>query len=211
MRSILFGVASLGVGGFAFASLDGPDFDRTLKRAPASVYAAFSQLAPEGSRSEETADGRRATIRVEKVRGESIHYEILLDDRPVVTAELGFEGADEGRATRMTAEFDMDAYELGSAFETDAGVALSLVPESFIDRQFASFMDDMADDIEAGRSLPPLSLARSGVQAKDNPEASVEVRRELAEQGRRDAVRPMVRPEPMVDPNRAARNYLNGR
>ena len=213
MKNILFGVASIGVGGAAWMGWDSPDFDRTISRPPAAVYAAFSALAAEGSRSESAGDGsgRTATIRVEKTRGESIHYEILLDDRPVVTADLAFAAAEEGRATRMTAELDIDAYELGSAFETQAGVALSLIPDSFIDRQFASFLDDMVKDVEAGRPLPALGLARSGIQRSGSDSTNVTTRRLHAEAQRRAASRPVTDAAPMLDPTQAARDHVNGR
>ena len=131
---------------------------------PQAVYAAFSALGPEGVTTVTSADGidRKVSTRISKTRGEAIRYEILLDDRPVVTADLAFAPADEGRATRMTAELDIDAFELGSAYQTEAGVALSLVPDSFIDARFAEFMEDMARDIEAGRPLPPLRADRAG-------------------------------------------------
>lgn len=213
MKNILFGMAGLGIGGAALFGMDSPDFDRTINRPPAAVYAAFSALAPEGSRTSPAGEGidRTATVRVEKTRGEAIRYEILLDDRPVVTADLAFAPAEEGRATRMTAEIDIDAFELGSAFETQAGVALSLIPDSYIDRQFASFLDDMVKDVEAGRPLPALGLARSGIKRSGSESTNVTTRRIQAEANRRAASRPVADAAPMVDPTRAARDHVNGR
>lgn len=213
MKNLLFGVAGLGVGGAALMGMDSPDFDRTINRPPAAVYAAFSALAPEGGRVEPASPAfdRTTTVRVAKTRGESIRYEILLDDRPVVTADLDFAPAEDGRATRMTAELEIDAYELGSAFETQAGVALSMIPDSYIDRQFASFLDDMVKDIEAGRPLPALGLARSGFKRSGSDSPDVATRRYQAESNRRAASRPAMDAAPMVDPDRSARQYLNGR
>ena len=212
MKGLLLTVAGLGVGGAAYFGIDGPDFDRVIDRRPIEVYAAFSTLAPEGTRSEGPSDvvDKRVTLRVAKERGESITYEILFNDRPVVTAELNFEAAGEdGRQTRMTAELELDEYELGSAFETEAGIALSMVPEGFIDMQFANFMDDMARDVEAGRPLAPLGLNSAGLR-RHNPEANVHARRRDAEEARQNAARPMSRARPMVDPNRAAETYRSG-
>lgn len=212
MKGVLFTVAGLGIGGAAYFGIDGPDFDRVIDRRPIEVYAAFSALAPEGTRSQGPSDvvDKRVTLRVAKQHGESITYEILFNDRPVVTAELNFEAAGEdGRQTRMTAELELDEYELGSAFETEAGIALSMVPEGLIDMQFANFMDDMARDVEAGRPLAPLGLNSAGLR-RHNPDANVHVRRRGAEEARQSAARPMSRARPMVDPNRAAENYRNG-
>ena len=213
MKNFLFGLAGIGAGGAALMTMDSPDYDRTIARPPTAVYAAFSALAAEGTEVTPRGDGveRSVAVRVEKSRGESIRYEISFDDRPVVTAALDFAAAEDGRATRLTAELDVNAYELGSAFETEAGLALALVPESYIDRQFAAFMDDMVESLEAGRPLRPLSLSQSGVRRKGADSPSLATRRRVAEAARRDAARPMMRATPMVDPDRAARAYLDGR
>ena len=49
MRGFLLSVAGLGVGGAAWVGMDGPDFDRTINRSPAAVYAAYSALSQEGT------------------------------------------------------------------------------------------------------------------------------------------------------------------
>ncbi|HKR25768.1 MAG TPA: hypothetical protein VJS15_10945 [Allosphingosinicella sp.] len=212
MKGMLLTVAGLGVGGAAWFGMDGPDFDRLVERRPIEVYAAFSRLAPEGIVTQPRSDAvdRRVSLRVAKTLGESLTYEILFDDRPVVTAELAFAPAGEsGAQTRMTAELEIDEYELGSAFETDGGVALSLIPERLIDMQFANFMDDMVRDVEAGRPLPPLNLSSAGVR-RHNPEANVEDRRANAEHARQEASRPNASARPMMDPSRAAERHRNG-
>ncbi|HYI64950.1 MAG TPA: hypothetical protein VEW71_08705 [Allosphingosinicella sp.] len=212
MKGLFVAVAGLGVGGAAYFGIDGPDFDRVVDRRPIEVYAAFSALAPEGTRTHGPSGevAKSVTLRVAKQRGEAITYEILFDNRPVVTAELNFEAAGEdGRQTRMTAELELDEYELGSAFETEGGIALSMVPEGFVDMQFANFMDDMARDVEAGRPLAPLGLNSAGLR-RHNPDANVHARRRNAEEARQSAARPMSRARPMVDPNRAAETYRNG-
>jgi hypothetical protein len=151
------------------------------------------------------------SFRVDKVEGQTIHYEIQFDQRPVVEADLAFAAAgDDGRQTRMTTELDVDGFELGSAFQTEAGVALSLVPDRYIDAQFARFMDHMVDDIEAGRPLPPLGTRSMGVRAASSRmEADPRYRRARAEARQQAASRPMNDARPMVDPNRAADEYLS--
>jgi len=211
MRAMLLGLAAMGMGGTAFwAGSPGPDFDRQVNESPMEVYAAFSALGEAGEIAQPGADGAPSvTRRVVKVPGESIQLEYLLDNRPVLDVELNFEPGAQGRGTRLTAEFDVDAYELGAAFETEAGLALSMVPDSYLDAQFANFMGDMADDIEAGRPLPPLGLQESGLQPKRTA-SSVEGRRSQARSEQRAASAPMVRPRPMVDPDQAARAHIRG-
>jgi hypothetical protein len=214
MKAAVFGMSLIGAGGlYMLAGSPGPDFDRVVNRPPMAVYAAFSALGQEGTISQgPTADmPHRVTRRIEKTPGEEIRIEILIDDRPVIDAELHFEPGPENKGTRLTAEFDVDAYALGSAFETEAGIALSMVPDGYIDQQFASFMAHRVADIEAGRPLPPFSLASSGVRKARRDGANAAERRRLAERERRAAAAPMVRATPMVDPDRAASDHLAGR
>jgi len=187
-----------------------PIYDRVVARSPQAVYNAFAALGPSGVSNVSSSSGmeRKVATRISKTPGEARRYEILLDDRPVVTAGLSFAPAEGG--TRITAELDIDAFELGSAYQTEAGVALSLVPEGFIDSRFAEFMEDMARDVEAGRPLPPLRASRAGVQRAGNPEASRAARMRASRSDQDEGVRPMMRPRPMVDPERAARAARQG-
>src|SRR5688572_23942422 len=201
MKGLFIGVAGLGVGGAAWMGMDSPDFDRTINRNPTAVYSAFAGLSNEGTvrAPSDNELGRPIAIRTSKERGKSLRYEILIDERPVLTADLNFEPAGDGtNATRLTAELDIDAMEIGAAFETEAGLALSMVPDSYFDAQFASFMDDLADDIEAGRPLPPLRSSTMGLRRRGSNEAAES--RVADGRNRRDAVRPMNDARPMVDP-----------
>jgi hypothetical protein len=214
MKAALCGMSLFGAGGiYMLAGSAGPDFDGLVNKPPMTVYAAFSALGQEGTISQgPTADmPHRMTRRIEKTSGREIHYEILLDDHPVIDADLHFEPGPDNKGTHLTAEFDLDAYALGSAYETRAGVALSMVPEGFIDQQFASFMTHRVADIEAGRPLPPLDLAVSGMRHARTTGSSVAERRSIAEQERRAAAAPMVRARPMVDPDSVANAHIEGR
>ncbi|HYD12443.1 MAG TPA: hypothetical protein VEC11_06320 [Allosphingosinicella sp.] len=212
MKSVMLGMGGLCACGAWYLS-DGPDFDRVVKKPPMEVYAAFSRLAQEGvvTPPDQRGPGPRVSFKVEKTSGQTIRYEIRFDDRPVVEADLNFSpaGAD-GRETRMTAELDIDTFELGSAFQTEAGVALSMIPDRFVDAQFARFMEHMVRDVEAGRPLPPLGTRSFGVRSASSSrrEADPDYRRARAEAQQRAAVRPMSDARPMVDPNRAADRYL---
>lgn len=216
MKGCGFAVAGLGVGGAAYVGADSPDFAQTVKMSRSEVYSAFSAVAPEGTTTlPETAElGRKVTIRVTKEQGESIRYEVLFDDDPVVTADLGF--APEGDTqTQMTAELDINAYALGSTFQTEAGMALAMVPDSLIDAQFAEMMREMVQQVESGQSLRPVGMNQFGVRRHygpgSDPSAGVEQRRYEAEMARRAAVAPSTSTAPMIDPSRAADDYLAGR
>lgn len=203
MKAVLCGISALGVGGiYLLTGTPGPDFDRTVSRQPLAVYAAFSALGPEGDVSEGPTPRvpHRIVRRIEKKLGESIRYEILCDDRPVVDIDVHFAALPENKGTRITAEIETHPIELGSAFETEGGVALSMVPQGFIDMQFAHMMNDLADDVEAGRPLPPIDLAHAGIRHAQDP-TTVAGRRYESEVARREASAPSSRPTPMIDPN----------
>src|SRR4051812_44808060 len=206
MKAALCGMSLLGAGGiYMLAGTAGPDFDGLVNKPPMTVYAAFSALGPEGTITQASGDAQhRMTRRIHKIAGEEIHYEILLDDRPVVDVDLHFAPGPENKGTRLTAEFDLDAYALGSTYETEAGIALSMVPTGYIDQQFANFMAHRVADIEAGRPLPPFNLASSGMRRARATGSSVAERRSIAEYERREAAAPSARATPMVDPDRVA-------
>lgn len=211
MRTIMFGMAACATGGAAWwAGSPGPDFDRVIDRPPINVYAAFSTLGNEGTVTEPaSSDMPKMTRRITKVMGETLKLELLLDDRVVMEAELNFSPGPDGRGTRLTGEFDVNASAVGSAFETPAGVALSLVPDSYFDNQFAQLMDEMADDVEAGRPLDPIGLASAGVRRQQlSSPSSVEGRRAQMRSQQHRASEPTQRARPMVDPNRVARQHV---
>lgn len=211
MRSIVFGMAACATGGAAWwAGSPGPDFDRVIDKPPINVYAAFSALGNEGSITEPgDGDMPRMTRRITKVLGESLKLELLVDDRVVMEAELNFAPGPDGRGTRLTGEFDVNASAVGTAFETEAGVALSLVPDSYFDNQFAQLMDEMADDVEAGRPLDPLGLASTGVRRQQlSSPSSVEGRRAQMRSQQHQASAPTQRARPMVNPNQVARDHV---
>lgn len=211
MKNFIIGVAGLGVGGAAWYGYDTPDFDRTINRSPTAVYSAFAGVSNSGTvrAPRDNELGRDVAIRTTKERGKSLRYEVLIDNSPVLTADLTFTPVGDN-ATRVTAELDVDAAEIGSAFDAEAGIALSMVPDSFIDMQFRAFMEDLAEDVEAGRPLPPLRAAQAAFRRRAAMEAAAESH---VSQGRnrREATRPMTDARPMVDPNAAAEAHRRER
>ena len=213
MKTVLVGMGGLCACGAWYLS-DSPDFDRVVKKTPIEVYAAFSRLAQEGVVTPPNqGSGPRVSFKVEKSQGQSIHYEIRFDDRPVVEADLSFSPAGEdGRQTRMTAELELDTAGLGAGFQTEGGVALSLLQERYLDAEFARYMERMVRDVEAGRPIAPLGTSSFGVRpsASSRVETDPELRRARAEARQEAASRPMSNARPMVDPNRAADRYMRG-
>jgi hypothetical protein len=214
MKGLVFAVAGLGVGGAAYVGADSPDYDGMVRMSRTEVYQAFSAVAPEGTVVVPDTEslGRKVSVRVTKALGESIRYEVLVDDRAVVTADLGFAAAGDAQ-TRMTAELDVDAAAIGSTLQTEGGIALAMVPDSYFDTQFAALMREMVVQVESGRPLSEVGLGQFGVRRSDEGTASADVdeRRYAAERARRAAVAPSSSTAPMTDPDRAAQDYLAGR
>ena len=207
MKAALLSMMGLGAGGAAYFGIqDPPDFDRIVNRPQMEVYEAFSALAQEGSIAmPDVAKGRRLTFTVTKVGGESIDYQVQLDDQVVAEAELSFASAGEdGRQTRMTAEADLDEDVLGSALEMEAGMALSMLSDRIIDREFAKVMGRLAGEVEARRPLTRIGMDPAGLR---RAKAQFGVGAGDFSSARHDAGRPMARAAPMVDPDRVAADY----
>lgn len=212
MKTLIAAVAALGVGGAIYFGGDSPDFERVIDRPHMSVYAAFSHAAQEGPITARGSNGfaGRTVARIRKERGELIHYELLNEDnQAVMTADLRFAPEGEGgRATRMTAELDIDTEALGA---NDSGSsAVVALTESFIDYQFAALMEELAGDVEKGRTLRPLPLTQLMSSPSETRTRSVEQRASEARQAQRRAAQPTATARPMVDPNQAARDHIRG-
>src|SRR5207237_2958864 len=106
-----------------------------------------------------------------------------------VQADLTFAAAgDDGRQTRLTAELDIDTSALGTSFQTEGGIALSLLQDRVIDAEFARMMNRAVDNIEAGRPLQPLRASDMGVrEASSRMATDPRLQRARAEAGRQAA------------------------
>lgn len=212
MRTLLCSCAALGAGGWAMVGA-GPDFERTVKRSPEAVYAAFSSVAPATvETTPRTAETPELVARIEKQENRQIHFKLEAEGNEVVSVTLDFEPVEGGTATRITAELDMDQSQLQTLAAYGAAKDQMIpgnVPEPMIDMAFAHFMAEMVDDVEAGR---PLDAAGGSSRAwrSTGHSTNPSVNRSEAAMRQRQAVQPMNRPRPMVDPNQAAREYMNG-
>jgi hypothetical protein len=95
----------------------------------------------------------------------------------------------------------------------ELGSKLNPLPDAFIDAAFARWMEKNVQRVEAGETLESFDLTGSSFEsamASRDPAEAVEMRRWRAEEEQRKAAAPVATAEPMVDPNRSARDYLNG-
>jgi hypothetical protein len=205
MKGILAGLAVIGVGGAAVFGTGGHDYSRVIHRPPNEVYAAFSAVAPEGQRTENMPGSatERFTGRVVKDSLKSIRFQFLIGSASVTDVTLGFEPADDGKSTLVNGDIDVDQQRIADAIHDEQAVKIAMVPDKIFELGFGRMMDDAAQRVEAHQSLPPFHIAdqwQSGNQGNSRWER---------EEAQRQAAAPTTSAAPMVDPNQAARDYLN--
>ena len=214
MKAVMLGV--VGVGGVGAAAYmgggSGPnDFIGTVSKPPAAVYSAFSALGPEGVTSIPSVDGwgARMVQRVTKVPNEKVKLELLVDDQPLLTAEVQV-APGENNGTRLAAELDFDQAMLSRIMEEQGAPPMPgfAFQESLIDHVFARAMGEMVEQIESGEPLASLSATRAKWGDSDRRGSSVVPQRPSGTWEQRSAVRPQINARPTMNPNQAAREHL---
>lgn len=214
MKGMMLGV--VGIGGVGAAAYmgggSGPnDYVGLVNKPPAAVYSAFAALGTEGTVSLPSKDGWGARIvqRITKVPNEQVKLELLVDDEPLITAEVQVAPA-ENNATRLAAELDFNQAMLTRIMEEQGAPPMPgfAFQEFLIDQVFAQAMGEMVEQIESGEPLASLSSthARWGSSERRQPRASAGSAASSWQQ--RSAVRPQMDARPAVDPNAAARAHL---
>jgi hypothetical protein len=213
MKGIFLGVVGLGgIGTVAYVGGGaGPnDYVGIVNKPPEAVYSAFSALGPEGVTSIPTVDGWGARIvqRVIKVPNEQVKLELLIDDEPLITAEVQMAPAENG--TRLAAELDFNQAMMTRILEEhgETGLPSFVFQEFMIDQVFARAMGEMVEQIESGQPLASLSATRARWGNGGGGPSSVSGRRVSTTWQQRGAVRPQVDARPTLDPNQAAREHL---
>lgn len=204
IKTMLFGFAALGVGGAALtggAIGGGHDAERMVARPPAEVYAAIASMSEEGVMERGAEEGSPAMrFEVKKEPGKAVHYIFAIDGKTVGTVDLGVAPDKDGTASRLTADFELDQSALR---KLDPGGPQDLpnLPKGLITIALSEQLGEMAAKIEAGTPLERIGPDR--LDAWNGRGSGGGETQETASG-------PLGSTEPMVDPNEAARNYLNG-
>lgn len=204
IKTMLFGFAALGVGGAALtggAIGGGHDAERMVARPPAEVYAAISSMTPEGVLERGAEEGSPAMrFEVRKEPGKAVHYLLAIDGRTVGSVDLGVAPDKDGAASLLTADFELDQAAL-KKLNTDGPDELPNMPRGLLVMALSQQLGEMAAKIEAGTPLETFGADDLGVwRSRGSAGGETPV----------TASGPLGSTEPMVDPNEAARNYLNG-
>lgn len=209
MKMWVGGAGAACLGGAALSgAMSGHDVERVVAKPPQAVYAAVSAIAREGKvRSEDPNAENQIVLKVDKELGRSIRYEVARDNE--VLGELAFGFEPEGEAhTRMTVDLELDRGEVAKLGEGGANIAL--LPDTMVNFALSQVIEEMADDIEAGRSLPAIDNYQSRMRRQLDSDSPSE-RRSAAKRHQAAAVAPMASAKPMVDPKQSAREYLHGK
>ncbi len=210
MKGMAFGV--VGIGGVGAAAVmgggSGPnDFIGNVSRPPEVVYAAFSQIAPAGELSLPSKDGWGARFkqRIVKVANEKVKLEVLIDDAPLITAEVQF-APGENNGTRVAAELDFDADVLNKIIEEQGAPPIPgfAFQEFLIDQVFAQAMGEMVSHIESGKPLLSLAATHERWGGGDSPRRAVATYRTETMIRQHGAARPQMSARPQLDPSDAA-------
>lgn len=211
MREIVLGICGVGAVGTAAVygvGGDGPnDYVATVAKPPSAVYAAFSSLGNAGETVIPGRDGHRLVQRVVKVPNEQVKLELLLDDKPLLSAEVQL-GA-EGTGTRVAAELDIDGEALTALMAEDGAPPMPsfALQEFLLDQVFARAMGEMVERIEEGKPLLSLAATRARWGRDGEPGSPS---RSGSTHSQRAAVAPSLDTRPAIDPNAAARAHMAG-
>ncbi len=207
--AIIGGVGVCGIGAAVVGGAGGgpDDFIAVVSKPPSAVYAAFADLAPATDKSEmvhkKNGGASKLTQRVVKVPNEQVKFEFLIDDQPLLTAEV--ELAAEGSGTRLAAELDFDDEVLRAIVE-ESGAEFpmpSFVFQDFlIDQVFAHAMKDAVERIEKGRPL--MSIADTHERwGRDSSGGTFSHSSSASSWRQREAVQPQMSARPTLDPDEA--------
>ena len=224
MAKIALSAALTGAGMLASGVVGGADVDRVVHRPPQEVYRQFADIFQEEPirHVASPSGGNEVGSEVETVRDTSIDYALMVDADAVMKIELRFDAVDEGQATRLRGDIDVDQAGLARLFDRAgaAGNPAAQLPEWGFKLALNKVLGAMIADVEAGRPLRP-------DMAFDGGGSFTEMRERMAEaDGWSPAQRPdghggqrvhpdvsnapMVSNRPMINPSEAAQQHLNG-
>lgn len=209
----LFGVAALGIGGAVIGGR-GHDAERTIAKPPGHVYAAMSAMALAGDQHSSEIPGKRYVFRTEKSEGKAIGFSIVREGRTI--AEVDFTLAPDGAdKTRLSAKADIDQAAMADLVGGSTGAKFASIPKSAFPFLLQKAVNVIGDKVESGTSLPTMRGMNSSWASHwssnswDGSGMGPSERTWEAQRSQRAAATPMQTAAPMVDPDKAARDFMN--
>ncbi len=220
MRGMIAGCVCAGGAGIWALTGAGPDAEAIVHKPPEAVYAAVSSAFANAEKSEVIPgrDGNSVAfqVMVEKEPGSRIESILLIGGEQAGSVEFTFSPTIDDKgvpATKMTGEVDVNTSVLQKHLGDGPNEDIGRIPEFAFDMAMKNAMMEMADKIENGVPLdsPSTSFAAMRASSRMQDSTSHSEREWGQSQSMREATRPTQEAKPSMDPNAAARKYLDGR
>ena len=156
----------------------GPDAEAIVRKPPEAVYSAVAAAFENIEQSamlpaDDNGNDVAFQVTAERESGKRIELTALLGGEQAGTLEFTFSPAEEGAATKMTGEIDVEQAVLRKHFGDGPNGDIGKIPAFAFDLAMKQALAEMADKIENGIPLqgPGLSVAetRSSQRMQDSP------------------------------------------
>ena len=220
MRGMIAGCVCAGGAGFWALTGAGPDAEAIVHKPPEAVYSAVASAFANSEQSDVLPgkDGNSVAfqVMVEKEPGSRIESILLIGGEQAGSIEFTVSPTTDVKgapATKLTGEVDVDTKVLQKHLGDGPNEDIGRIPEFAFDMAMKQAMVEMADKIENGVPLDSPSTSFAAMRANSRMQDSTSRHeRDWAQQSQmREAVRPTQAAKPSMDPNAAARKYLDGR
>ena len=198
---ILLGIVCLA------GSIYGANAQQIVRKPPGVVRATIGEaLASTGERSVELEGAKPLAyaLRAERVSDDAMRVTLMLDGEQGAETLLNFAPADDGKATLITATVDTDGAVLREALAGTSKAKLGYAPDWVFNLTLRPVLRQLAAQIENGAAVSDPLQGGGEAQAAWEAEQTPERQREVQKWRQYDAARPT------VDPNAAAREFMQG-
>jgi hypothetical protein len=198
---LLFGAGCIG------GSVYGRDASQVVHKSPDAVYAGVEQaidnMEPSGTTHFDGGQPVPYEVKVERTAGQRLVVTLLFDGREGAQADFAFAAQNGGNDTLITAKIHGDHAVLRPALAGTDKARLAYAPDWMLNLAARPLLKQLAMQIEQGG---PIGDPMHGFvsQAEWESQLPPGQREQVQEWRQYDASRPM------VDPNAAAQNYMDG-
>lgn len=186
-------------------SIYGAKADQVVHKPPSLVRAAVSQAIADNREGTVSLEGGKPlafALQLDTISDEEMVLRMMMNGKPGVETHLSFAPQNGGGDTLITAKVHTDHVVLREALAGTSKEKLGYAPDWVFNLTIRPLLQKFAEQVERGEASQPMQnlASRADWEAQLQPEQQ----RELQEWRQYDAARPM------VDPNAAARDYVNG-
>ena len=198
---ILLGVVCL------VGSIYGADARQIVRKPPGVVRAAIGEAFAGPREASVTLEGGRPlayALHSEHVADDALRVTLTMNGRQGAETLLSFAPADDGAATLITAKVDADGAVLREALAGTAQAKLGYAPDWVFNLTIRPLLRQLAAEIEGGAAVSDPLQGGGSAQAAWEAQLAPEEQRAVQTWRQYDAARPA------VDPDAAAREFMQG-